>query len=136
MTPKRSKWWTGLSNREKYLRLKINSCKNHIKCAKKNLNNDFFRKVNSALYKVNENYIIQKAKDKIAEEKIYLVTFKRELEHGDGCCIGRFIVEEARDGVIYACKSCNHIIPFGEAGYSYKFCPYCGRLIKNRKDYY
>lgn len=121
MTPERQKWWNNLSSREKFLRNKILCCKMEIKEYKDVLNNVF------------DCYISpQKCRDYIRESKYTMLAFKHELEYFNKTTKAN--AYEPPWNTIYSCGYYKTIIRIDEGKPNFKFCPCCGRRIKNRKD--
>ena len=135
MTPERKKWWVQLSDKEKHLRISIKACEADIKMSKLNL------RLSRAIYKTDscleaDKQAIEFAaesrkrhlKQDIRQRKYLLTAFKHELERGGHTTIG-----SAQTGfnTVWGCTSCNTIIFVGSmGGHSYRYCPYCGRKIK------
>lgn len=120
MTPERKKWRNSLSQREKMLRKQILATKKNISDLKSAMNSDVLRDI------VDGHFT-----PKIKEQKIILKALKQELERGGKC--ESYYVEAKHEfswwGVpIYECSFCKE--QFLNPGEAFKYCPYCGRKIK------
>lgn len=128
MTPSREKWWSQLSDKEKYLRISIKACEADIKRHKHNLKAfPHTYKFSEFATKSGEQYL----KQEIRQRKYILTALKHELERGGHTTIG-----SAQTGfnTVWGCTSCNTIIFVGSmGGHSYRYCPYCGRKIKEQE---
>ncbi len=116
MTPERKKWWDGLSDKEKYLRTEIEGYEDAVKACKHLLNNPTSR--------LQQDY-----KGYIRKNKYMLAALKHELERFNKTT--KVNAYETPWNTIYGCDYCATIIGIGGKP-NFKFCPCCGRRIKNR----
>ena len=117
MTPERKKWWDSLPQGERELREAI---ANHEKWIK-----------------INKSYLpdgttdIEYLKKMLRRHKLITKALKHELERGGSAEI-RQMEAEALGSKLYFCGDCKIALYIGENPPSYKFCPYCGKKLKEK----
>lgn len=125
MTPKRKKWWDSLPQGEKELREAI---ANHEKWIKNN-------KLQLATSSIGIDHI----KKMMRRHKLITKALKHELERGGSAElreIEKAVVLKAawRDSGsnLYFCHNCKTALHLGGNPPGYKFCPYCGKKLKEK----
>lgn len=115
MTPERKKWWDSLPQGERELREAITKHEKWIK-------------INKSYLLLDGTTDIEYLKKLLRRQKLIVKALKHELERGGHTTIGSV---QTGFNTVWGCTSCNTIIFVGSmGGHSYRYCPYCGRKIK------
>lgn len=132
MTPERKKWWKSIPERKIYLYDRIKEIKKEIKQDKRTLNSQFLNKM---LDQGNwsKRKILLATYLRIRQNNTILSALKHELERGDNT---KIVVFRGQGFNIFVCQNCKAMLHVGDSKPNYKFCPWCGKKLRNKENQY